>query len=225
MIRTEERVIRGRRNGSGGEQETGGYGMLVQMVIDGLDVPEDGSARDSAADLLVRVAGGDQRAFAELYDLLSPRVFSLILRVLVNRAQSEEVLQEVFLEIWQSAARFAPNRGQGRSWVLTIAHRRAVDRVRASQSSTDRDVRVGVRDYADARNVVEEAVEGRLEGTRVVTALSGLPEAQQEALILAYYGGYSQSEIAAMIGAPLGTVKTRMRDGLTRLRSELGVST
>lgn len=199
--------------------------MLVQMVIDGLDVPEDGSARDSAADLLVRVAGGDQRAFAELYDLLSPRVFSLILRVLVNRAQSEEVLQEVFLEIWQSAARFAPNRGQGRSWVLTIAHRRAVDRVRASQSSTDRDVRVGVRDYADARNVVEEAVEGRLEGTRVVTALSGLPEAQQEALILAYYGGYSQSEIAAMIGAPLGTVKTRMRDGLTRLRSELGVST
>jgi len=199
--------------------------MLVQMVIDGLDVPEDGSARDSAADLLVPVAGGDQRAFAELYDLLSPRVFSLILRVLVNRAQSEEVLQEVFLEIWQSAARFAPNRGQGRSWVLTIAHRRAVDRVRASQSSTDRDVRVGVRDYADARNVVEEAVEGRLEGTRVVTALSGLPEAQQEALILAYYGGYSQSEIAAMIGAPLGTVKTRMRDGLTRLRSELGVST
>lgn len=199
--------------------------MLTEMVIDGLDVPEDGSARDSAADLLVRVAGGDQRAFAELYDLLSPRVFALILRVLVNRSQSEEVLQEVFLEIWQSAARFAPNRGQGRSWILTIAHRRAVDRVRASQSSTDRDVRVGVRDYADARNVVEEAVEDRLEGSRVVTALSGLPEAQQEALILAYYGGYSQSEIAAMIGAPLGTVKTRMRDGLTRLRSELGVST
>jgi RNA polymerase sigma-70 factor (ECF subfamily) len=199
--------------------------MLVEMVIDGLDVPEDGSARDSAADLLVRVAGGDQRAFAELYDLLSARVFALILRVVVNRSQSEEVLQEVFLEIWQSAARFAPNRGQGRSWVLTIAHRRAVDRVRASQSSTDRDVRVGVRDFADARNVVEEAVEDRMESTRVVTALSGLPEAQQEALILSYYGGYSQSEIATMIGAPLGTVKTRMRDGLTRLRSELGVST
>lgn len=199
--------------------------MLMEMVIDGLDVPEDGSARDSAADLLVRVSGGDQRAFAELYDLLSPRVFALILRVVVNRAQSEEVLQEVFLEIWQSAARFAPNRGQGRSWVLTIAHRRAVDRVRASQSSTERDVRVGVRDYADARNVVEEAVEDRLEGSRVVTALSGLPEAQQEALILSYYGGYSQSEIATMIGAPLGTVKTRMRDGLTRLRGELGVST
>lgn len=199
--------------------------MLGEMVIDGLDVPEDGSARDSAADLLLRVAVGDQRAFAELYDLLSPRVFALILRVVTNRAQSEEVLQEVFLEIWQSAGRFAPNRGQGRSWILTIAHRRAVDRVRASQSSTDRDVRVGARDLEADRNVVEEAVEERLEGTRVVSALSGLPEAQQEALILAYYGGYSQSEISALIGVPLGTVKTRMRDGLTRLRNEMGVST
>ena len=199
--------------------------MLVEMVIDGLEVPEDGSARDSAADLLVRVAAGDQRAFAELYDLLSPRVFALILRVVVNRSQSEEVLQEVFLEIWQSAGRFAPNRGQGRSWVLTIAHRRAVDRVRASQSSSDRDVRVGVRDLDAARDVVEEAVEAQIEGERVVAALSALPEVQQEALILAYYGGYSQTEISALTGAPLGTIKTRMRDGLTRLRSELGVST
>lgn len=199
--------------------------MLVEMVIDGLEVPEDGSARDSAADLLVRVAAGDQRAFAELYDLLSPRVFALILRVVVNRSQSEEVLQEVFLEIWQSAGRFAPNRGQGRSWVLTIAHRRAVDRVRASQSSSDRDVRVGVRDLDAARDVVEETVEAQIEGERVVAALSALPEAQQEALILAYYGGYSQTEISALTGTPLGTIKTRMRDGLTRLRSELGVST
>lgn len=104
------------------------------MVIDGVDMPEDGSAGDLAADLLVRVADGDQRAFSDLYDLLSSRVFGLILRVLVNRSQSEEVLQEVFLEVWQSAGRFAPNKGQGRTWVLTIAHRRAVDRVRASQS-------------------------------------------------------------------------------------------
>ena len=118
--------------------------MLMGMVIDGVDMPEDGSAGDLAADLLVRVAGGEQRAFADLYDLLSARVFGLILRVLVNRSQSEEVLQEVFLEVWQSAGRFAPNKGQGRTWVLTIAHRRAVDRVRASQSSADRDVRVGM---------------------------------------------------------------------------------
>jgi RNA polymerase sigma-70 factor (ECF subfamily) len=198
--------------------------MLVGMVIDGVEVHEDGSSGDLAADLLVRIADGDQSAFAELYDLLSSRVFALILKVLVNRSQSEEVLQEVFLEIWQSAARFAPNRGQGRSWVFTIAHRRAVDRVRASQSSADRDMRVGVRDLGGERDVVQEAVESKLEGERVVAALAALPEAQQEALILAYYGGYSQSEISALTGVPLGTIKTRMRDGLTRLRGEMGVS-
>lgn len=197
--------------------------MLMEMVIDGVDLPEDGSAGDLAADLLVRVADGDQRAFAELYDMLSPRVFALILRVLVNRSQSEEVLQEVFLEIWQSAGRFAPNKGQGRSWVLTIAHRRAVDRVRSSQASADRDNRVGVRDLEAGRDVVAETVESRMDGETVVTALAGLPEAQQEALVLAYYGGYSQSEIAVLVGAPLGTIKTRMRDGLSRLRTELGV--
>lgn len=199
--------------------------MLVEMVIDGEDVREDGPAGDRATELLLRVADGEQAAFAELYDLLSSRVFALILRVVTNRSLSEEVLQEVFLEIWQSAQRFAPNRGQGRSWILTIAHRRAVDRVRATQSSSDRDVRVGIRDIAAARDVVSETVESRLDGERVVTALAGLPEAQQEALILAYYGGYSQSEISALIGVPLGTVKTRMRDGMSRLRGELGVST
>lgn len=197
--------------------------MLVEMVIDGVDVPEDGSAGDAAADLLVRVAGGDRQAFAELYDLLSSRVFGLILRVLVNRSQSEEVLQEVFLEIWQSAARFAPNRGQGRTWVLTIAHRRAVDRVRASQSSTERDARAGMRDLDVAHDSVAEQVESRLDGERVVAALAALPGPQREALVLSYYGGYSQSEISVLTGAPLGTVKTRMRDGLSRLRSEMGV--
>jgi RNA polymerase sigma-70 factor (ECF subfamily) len=143
----------------------------------------------------------------------------------VNRSQSEEVLQEVFLEIWQSAGRFAPNRGQGRSWVLTIAHRRAVDRVRSSQASADRDVRAGFRDIGVEYDGVAEEVELRFEAERVSRALATLPEPQREALTLAYYGGYSQSEIAALVRAPLGTIKTRMRDGLTRLRGELGVTT
>ena len=197
--------------------------MLMEMVIDGVDVPEDGSAGDLAADLLVRVAGGDQQAFAELYDMLSSRVFGLILRVLVNHSQSEEVLQEVFLEVWQSAARFAPNKGQGRTWILTIAHRRAVDRVRASQASADRDVKAGIRDLGIAHDSVAEQVELSMAGEQVVAALGMLPEAQREALVLAYYGGYSQSEIAVLSKTPLGTIKTRMRDGLTRLRSEMGV--
>lgn len=198
--------------------------MLEAMVIDGVEVPEDGAPVDHVAELLLRVAGGDQAAFARVYDMLSPRVFGLILRVLVDRSQSEEVLQEVFLEVWQSAARFAPKKGQGRTWVLTIAHRRAVDRVRASQASTDRDVRVGYRDLAVAYDGVAEQAQLRIEGRQVATALKALPDPQREALTLAYYGGYSQSEIAALVGAPLGTIKTRMRDGLTRLRAEMGVT-
>jgi RNA polymerase sigma-70 factor (ECF subfamily) len=199
--------------------------MLVDMVIDGIEVPEDGADPvDLVGVLLLQTAEGDQDAFARMYDLLSPRVFGLILRVLVDRAQSEEVLQEVFLEVWQSAGRFAPNRGQGRSWIFTIAHRRAVDRVRSAQASTDRDTRIGTRDLDVPYDGVAEQVEMKIEGERVAAALSSLPEAQREALTLAYYGGYSQSEIAALVGAPLGTVKTRMRDGLSRLRLEMGVT-
>ncbi len=194
------------------------------MVIDGFDLPDDGAgAADQIGALLLRVADGDRSAFAAVYDALSARAFGLILRVLVDRAQSEEVLQEVFLEVWQSAARFTPNKGQGRSWVLTIAHRRAVDRVRSSQSSTDRDVRAGFRDMDVAYDDVSERVELKMEGRRVVDALATLPDAQKEALTLAYFGGYSQSEIATLVGAPLGTIKTRMRDGLSRLRMEMGV--
>jgi RNA polymerase sigma-70 factor, ECF subfamily len=199
--------------------------MLVEMVIDGIDVPEDGTGSDRAADLLVRIAAGDDGAFGTLYDMLAPRVFGLILRVLVDRAQSEEVLQEVFLEVWQSAGGFAPNKGQGRSWVLTIAHRRAVDRVRSAQAAGDRDVRAGLRELHTTPAGVDEQVELKIESRRVARALGALPDPQREALTLAYFGGYSQSEIAALVGAPLGTVKTRMRDGLSRLRTEMGVTT
>ncbi|MFD4958978.1 ECF RNA polymerase sigma factor SigK [Microbacterium sp. NPDC058389] len=199
--------------------------MLVDVVIDGIDVPDDGTEpADGVGELLQRVAGGDEQAFARVYDILSPRAFGLILRVLVDRAQSEEVLQEVFLEVWQSAGRFAPNRGQGRSWVLTIAHRRAVDRVRSAQASSDRDVRTGLRDLDVAHDAVSEQVELRIEGEKVTAALAALPDVQREAITLAYFGGYSQSEIAALLGAPLGTIKTRMRDGLSRLRTEMGVT-
>lgn len=199
--------------------------MLVFVVIDGELVPEDGSERaDEIGVLLAQVANGDQRAFAKLYDQFAPRVFGLILRVVVvDRAQSAEVLQEVFLEIWQSAGQFSTNRGQGRSWILTIAHRRGVDRVRSAQASSDRDIRVGFRDIEVPYDDVAEEVERKVESEQVGRALAQLPEQQREALTLAYFGGYSQSQIAALVGAPLGTVKTRMRDGLSRLRTALEV--
>lgn len=202
--------------------------MLEEMVIDGVDVTEDPDGdsppRDHAAELIERIAAKDHAAFTELYDMLSARVFGLILRVVVNRAQSEEVLQEVFLDVWQSAASFAPNKGQGRTWVMTIAHRRSVDRVRSAQSSADRDERAGLRELNTPQDGVAEQVELRVESRRVARALEALSGPQREALTLAYFGGYSQSEIAALTATPVGTIKTRMRDGLSRLRQEMGVT-
>ena len=175
-------------------------------------------------DLLERVATGDQRAFSELYDAISPRVFGLIKRLLRDHAQSEEVLQEVFLEIWQTATRFDPNKGAASTWILTMAHRRAVDRVRSSQSSRDRDVKIGIRDHKVDYDHVSETIEVRLEHERVEKAMTRLTELQRQAVSLAYYGGYSHSEVAAMLSVPIGTVKTRLRDGMIRLRDELGVT-
>ncbi len=174
--------------------------------------------------LLERVAAGDQRAFSELYDQVAPRVFGLVRRLLVDRAQSEEVTQEVFLEIWQTAPRFDPKKGAATSWILTMAHRRAVDRVRASQASRDRDTRIGIRDLNREYDNVSETVEVRIENERVVRAMERLTQLQRQAVTLAYYGGYSHSEVAEMLSVPIGTVKTRLRDGMIRLRDELGVT-
>lgn len=201
------------------------YGILERMVIDGCDVREGWeNPVDHIGDLLRRVAVGDRAAFTELYDAMSARMFGLIRRVLVDRDLSEEVLQEVFLEVWRTADDFDADRGQGRSWLLTVAHRRAVDRVRATRASTERDIRVGIRDTSVVFDEVAEQTELAFEAHAVNEALAKIPETQREALVLAYFGGYAQREIAAITGTPLGTVKTRMRDGLARLRREMGVT-
>jgi RNA polymerase sigma-70 factor (ECF subfamily) len=142
---------------------------------------------------------------------------------LVDHAQSEEVTQEIFLEIWQTATRYEATRGGASTWIMTMAHRRAVDRIRASQAGRDRDTRIGIRDLAVAYDEVSETVEVRLEHERVEKAMSRLTELQRQAISLAYYGGLSQSEVAERLQIPLGTVKTRLRDGMIRLRDELGV--
>ncbi len=198
--------------------------MLMEMVIDGVEFSEDGDTADPADAALTRVQSGDQAAFAELYDLLSSRVFGLIMRVLVDRSQSEEVLQEVFLEVWQSASSFDADRGHARSWVLTIAHRRAVDRVRATEASRRRDLVAGAKELAAQPRSVDDEVELLVDGSQAVRELAALPESQRQALVLAYFGGYTQAEVAALVGAPLGTVKTRIRDGLTKLKTVLEVT-
>jgi RNA polymerase sigma-70 factor (ECF subfamily) len=185
---------------------------------------ESGEEPVSKEALLARVAGGDQDAFGALYDEISPRVFGLIRRLLVDYSQSEEVTQEVFLEIWQSASRYEPSKGGASTWILTMAHRRAVDRIRASQSSRDRDVKIGIRDYVAEYDNVSETVEVSIEHERVKEAMTQLTELQRQAVTLAYYGGYSHSEVAKLLSVPIGTVKTRLRDGMIRLRDELGVA-
>jgi RNA polymerase sigma-70 factor, ECF subfamily len=182
------------------------------------------SVLDAATDLLQRVAQGDQRAFSELYDLITPRMLGLVRHVLKDHAQSEEVVQEVLLEIWQTAPRFDPNKGKAVTWMLTMAHRRAIDRVRSAQSSRDRDTKIGIRDLGREYDSVAENVEIRIEHERVEKALTKLTELQRQAVELAYYGGCTHSEVSTMLGVPIGTVKTRLRDGMIRLREELGVA-
>ena len=182
----------------------------------------DEGERVEADKLLVRVAGGDQRAFEELYALVSGPVFGLVRRVVRDPAQSEEVAQEVLLELWRSAGRFDPARGSALSWILTLAHRRAVDRVRSARAATEREQREGRRNHHPAFDQVAEEVEAGLERQWVRHCLEKLTTLQRESVTLAYYDGYTYREVAERLSLPLGTVKTRMRDGLTRLRECLG---
>ncbi|MFB8772613.1 sigma-70 family RNA polymerase sigma factor [Streptomyces broussonetiae] len=175
-----------------------------------------------AEELLRRVAGGDQRAFEELYGLVSGPVFGLVRRVVRDPAQSEEVAQEVLLELWRSAARFDPGRGSALAWILTVAHRRAVDRVRSARAAGEREQREAMRSQPPAFDHVTEEVEAGLEREWVRRCLDRLTALQRQSVTLAYYDGYTYREVAERLSLPLGTVKTRMRDGLTRLRECLG---
>ncbi len=184
-----------------------------------------GRADVTDEDLLLRVARGDQAAFGQLYDRLAGQVHGIVRRVVRDPAQSEEVTQEVLVEVWRTATRFDPDRGSVRTWVLTMAHRRAIDRVRSEQASRDRTDRIGRRDRPRAFDVVSEQVELADEHARVRASLSALTGLQREAVELAYYGGYTYREVAELLDTPLGTIKTRMRDGLIRLRDAMGVAT
>ena len=174
--------------------------------------------------LLSRVACGDREAFAELYDLMAGHVYGVVRKVLRDAGQSEEVAQEVLLEVWRSASRFDSERGSASTWILTIAHRRAVDRVRSEASSHARLERVGQSNTPEAVDIVAEEVELRAEHQAIRQALNELTHLQREAVELAYYGGHTHREVAELLDTPLGTVKTRLRDGLTRLRERLGVT-
>ena len=172
--------------------------------------------------LMARIVQGDERAFEHLYDQLAPRVFGLVRKIVRDESLSEEVLQEVFLEAWRLAARFDPSRGGAAAWVMTLAHRRAVDRVRSSQSSRERDLKAGIRELNSSTPTMEEEAELLDEAVRARQALALLAEPQRQAIELAYFHGLTQVQVAQQLGIPLGTAKTRIRDGMSKLRNLMG---
>jgi len=196
--------------------------MLELVHSDPTDETSD--SVDAVQTLLLRVAAGDQAAFGELYDAVASRVLGSIQRLLIDRAQSEEVMQDVLLEVWQSAPAFDPNKGRAIGWIMTMAKRRAIDRIRSAQAARDRDLRIGIRDYRVEDDVADIA-EISVERERVSRAMERLTDVQRQAIALAYDGGYTHTEVAELLAVPVGTVKTRLRDGMIRLRDELGVRT
>ncbi|MCR6486804.1 ECF RNA polymerase sigma factor SigK [Amycolatopsis sp. OK19-0408] len=188
-------------------------------------VPAEVPAGPTAEELMVRVAKGDERAFELLYDQLAGPIFGLVRRIVRDAAQSEEVAQEVLVELWRTATRYAPERGSALNWAMTLAHRRAVDRVRSARASTEREQKATF-EAARGRpfDEVAESVTARLERSQVRRCLSFLTDLQRESVLLAYYQGYTYREVAEVLSTPQGTIKTRLRDGLIRLRDCLGVT-
>jgi RNA polymerase sigma-70 factor (ECF subfamily) len=193
-------------------------------VKEAVEIGRKPSAEPDLPDLMSRVARGDQDAFALLYDVVAGPVLGIVRKVLRDPAQSEEVAQEVLVEVWRTAARYRPERGSVMNWVLTLTHQRAVDRVRSVEASAAREQKAALLDRTSPFDEVTEQVEARLEREQVRRCLRTLTELQRESVTLAYYRGLTYREVAELLATPLGTVKTRLRDGLIRLRDCLGVT-
>jgi RNA polymerase sigma-70 factor, ECF subfamily len=183
------------------------------------------SVNTELVELLKACSLGDEAAFAKLYDATAARLFGLVLRTVRDRAQAEEVTQDAYLHIWQTSSRFDPDRGSALSWLMTIGHRKAVDRVRSAEATRRRDTAYEARDQAAPFDQTVEEAHRNLDAQRVHRALGTLTETQRGALELAYFGGYTHREVAVMLHLPLGTAKTRIRDALIRLRDTLGLQT
>ncbi|HEY6932245.1 MAG TPA: ECF RNA polymerase sigma factor SigK [Marmoricola sp.] len=196
----------------------------LRPVPAGGPTPERGDDPGRLVELLGRSARGDESAFVRLYDATAARVHGLVLRVVRDPAQAEEVTQEVFLEVWRTSARYDPGRGGALSWLLTMAHRRAVDRVRSAEAASRNETTYHRQSPEIDHDQTAEAAEASLEARRVHVALDALTGVQREAVELAYFGGYTHTEVARMLDLPVGTAKTRIRDGLIRMRDTMGVA-
>jgi RNA polymerase sigma-70 factor (ECF subfamily) len=184
------------------------------------DETEEGAGPPGLDDLLVAAGRGDESAFGHVYHRLAPSVFGLAKRVVRDPALAEDVSQEVFASVWRQATRYDPAKGSAQTWVLTLTHRRAVDVVRSDEAASRREIDNATHDTPF--DVVHEQATTRIEREQVRRCLSALTEVQREVVMLAYYGGHTYAEVSALLQANLSTVKTRMRDGLVRLRDCLG---
>jgi RNA polymerase sigma-70 factor (ECF subfamily) len=174
----------------------------------------------SDTDLLHAIARGDESSLAALYDRYSAILLGLVLRILHDRPEAEDVLQEVFLQVWRRAPDFDEARGRGFTWLVTLARSRAIDRLRSIDARTRAATAAGREVREEAFDATDDVLHSE-QRTVVQAALARLPEEQRRALCLAYYDGLTQSEIAARLNQPLGTIKTRMRSGLIKLRELL----
>ncbi len=192
-------------------------------ITHGLDFADQAASppADSLESQLVAAGRGDMQAFAALYDAVAPRAYGLVLRILRDAHQSEEVTQEVFLQIWQTSARFDPRRGSALAWMMTVAHRRAVDRVRSAEAVRRRDSTYVERNAETSYDETAATVHASLEAATVREALATLTTVQREAIELSYFGGHTHREVSELTRVPVGTAKTRIRDGLLRLRDVL----
>ena len=202
----------------------------IRAVPDGASSPGAPSGAASAdtsagelAELLQRSSRGDEAAFAQVYDATSSRAYGLALRVVRNPAQAEEVVQEAYLDAWRSSSRYEPSRGSALGWLLTIVHRKAVDRVRSAEAASHRDATYHRETQQVEHDQTAESAHASLEAQRVRGAVATLTAVQREAVELAFFGGYTHTEVATMLDVPVGTAKTRIRDGLIRLRDAMGV--
>ncbi len=185
--------------------------------------PGSGEGRDQDLEwLLTRVARGEQGAFEAVYDRLAGPAYGVIRKVVRDPAQSEEVTQEVLLEVWRTASRFDAAKGSAMTWAMTMAHRRAIDRVRSAAAASEREHKTA--HFGLAADEVAETVEASLNRERVRRCLDSLTEVQRESITLAYYGGYTYRQVSGLLDVALGTIKTRIRDGLIRLRDCVGVN-
>ena len=179
---------------------------------------------DPGGALLIRIAEGDRSAFEELFTTHSRILMAVILRIVKSRTLAEEVLQDCFTEVWTRCSGFDPGRGSGRAWLITLCRRRAIDCVRSVQAQQDRDFADGLRTTAEAGDQVEQTVIARAESDRTVSALRILPDEQAEPIVMAFYQGMTHTQISENLQVPLGTIKSRIRDGMKKLREELEAS-